>query len=189
MGGMPKPKLSRLQEAVKWAAKLHRGQDRDGACPVPYLAHPLEVLGNLRYRGGVTDEDLLCAAVLHDVVEECGVDLADIEKRFGPRVRGLVAEVTRREPTAQESKGMTPEEVWQLRADWMLEDIKRMSPEAKSLKLADRWSNLIASLATREGAKLDRYVQQTFLILEAIPREVNPALWDGVKKVLDEPRG
>lgn len=184
-GGMSKPKLSRLQEAVKWAAKLHRGQDRDGPSPLPYLTHPLDVMSKLRYVAGLADEDLLCAAALHDVVEESNVDPAEIGKRFGDRVRSLVEAVTRKEPTAAEIAGLSPDEVWQLRSDRMIEEIKAMSLEAKTLKLADRLSNLTEGLKLKEGKKLGRYVQQSFLILEVIPREVNSALWDAIKLQLE----
>ncbi len=181
---MAKEKLSRLQEAVKWASKLHRGQDRDGPAALPYLTHPLEVLCNLRYKGGVTDEDMLVASVLHDVVEECGVEPEEIGRRFGPRVRELVSEVTRAEPSASEIAGMSADEVWQLRADRLLDEIKGMGPEARTLKLADRLSNVGACLKLREGKKRDRYVRQSFLILEVIPRETNPELWDAVREAL-----
>jgi GTP diphosphokinase / guanosine-3',5'-bis(diphosphate) 3'-diphosphatase len=126
----------KVQEAIRWAAKLHEGQERDGEDALPYITHPVEVLVNLRYVGGVTDEDLLCAAVLHDTIEECGAEPAEIERKFGPRVRALVEELTRREPSEEETRELSREETWQLRADMLLEEIGRMSPDAQRVKLA-----------------------------------------------------
>lgn len=183
---MLKAVISPLHKAVKLAAKLHRGQDRDGADPLPYLTHPLQVLSLVRYKAGIKDEDVLCAAVLHDVVEMGGASASDIDKRFGPRVAALVTELTRREPDAAEIAGLSRDEIWQLRSDILLDEIRDMSPQAKAIKLADRLSNLEEGLATREGKKLERYVRQTYLILEIVPREAGPQLWDAIREALDE---
>jgi (p)ppGpp synthase/HD superfamily hydrolase len=174
----------KVQKAIRWAAKRHEGQERDGEYALPYITHPIEVLVNLRYVGGVTDEDLLCGAILHDTIEESGVDPDDIEEKFGRRVRDLVVELTRREPTAEEIEGMSSEEIWQLRADMLLEEIGRMSPAAQRVKLADRLSNLREGIRTKWGEKLVRYLGHSALILETIPREVNPPLWDAIRELL-----
>lgn len=181
---MATKKLSALHRAVKYAAKKHRGLDRDGAHPLPYITHPLDVANKLRYLANETDETVLAAAVLHDVVEESDATLEDIEERFGTAVKELVRELTRREPTPEETKGLSPDEVWQLRSEWLLEDIRRMSLAAKRIKLADRLSNLEAALATRPPDRLARYQHQTYLILEAIPREACPELWDAIRRLL-----
>lgn len=170
----------RLHKAVRWASKLHKNQDRDGANALPYLTHVMEVVSNLRYVGGVTDEDMLCAAALHDVVEQSEVPFSKIESRFGTRVRGLVEEMTRREPTADETKGMNASQIWKLRSDILLAEIKKMSPDAKRLKLADRLSNVRSAKQTKIADKLDRTMKQTEEILRIIPRTVNPAMWDAI---------
>ena len=174
-----------LHKAIKWAEKLHRGQDRDGPSPLPYLTHPVDVACKLRYLGRVEDATDLCAALLHDVVEECGVAPAKIAKRFGAEVEGLVRELTRTEPTQGEAAGLTPEQLWEVRSRMLLDDIRRMSARAQRIKLADRLSNLEAALATRSGEKLARYVRQSYLILEAIPRDVSPPLWDAIRSLLE----
>ncbi len=177
-----------LHKAIKWAEKLHRGQDRDGPAPLPYLSHPVDVACKLRYLAGVEDPTDLCAALLHDTVEECGVHPAKIAKKFGSEVEGLVRELTRTEPSEADAAGLTPEQLWELRSRLLLEDIRRMSPRAQRIKLADRLSNLEAARATRLGDRLDRYVRQSFLILEAIPRDVSPPLWDAIRQLLESSR-
>ncbi|MFN3682492.1 MAG: HD domain-containing protein [Fimbriimonadaceae bacterium] len=174
-----------LHKALKWAEKLHRGQERDGPSPLPYATHPVDVACKLRYLAGVEDATDLCAALLHDVVEECGVPPAKVAKRFGEEVGGLVRELTRTEPTPDEASGLTPEQLWELRSRMLLDDIRRMSVRAQRIKLADRLSNLEAALATRSGEKRDRYVRQSYLILEAIPRDVAPPLWDAIRSLLE----
>lgn len=175
-----------LHRASKWAEKLHRGQERDGPSSLPYITHPMDVACKLRYIGGVEDATELCAALLHDVVEECGVEPEKVAKKFGEGVAALVRELTRSEPDDAQRSKLSPEELWELRSSLLLDDIRRMSPVAQRIKLADRLSNLECALATRTGEKLRRYVRQSYLILEAIPRETCPPLWDAIRRLLDE---
>lgn len=170
----------RLHKAVRWASKLHKDTDRDGAAPLPYLTHPLEVLTNLRFLAGETDEEMLCAAVLHDALEDTEATGLKIEKKFGPRVRGLVESVTRREPSPEETAGKTEAQIWKLRSDMLLDEIRLMGPEAQRIKLADRLSNVEGALRSKTGEKLKRYLKQSREILGIIPRDVAPELWDAI---------
>ena len=170
-----------LDAAIEFAAKAHRGQIRDGEAPLPYITHPIDVLANLRYLGGVTDLEMLCAAILHDVVEESDVSFEDLEQRFGKRVRELVQELTRREPTSLETEGMDRDAIWELRSQWLLEEISKMSPDAQAIKLADRYSNLNESRRVKLGRKLKRYNEQTAKILKIVPKSVNPGLWQAIQ--------
>jgi (p)ppGpp synthase/HD superfamily hydrolase len=171
-----------VEKAIKWARKRHDGSWRDGDSPLPYITHPVEVLTILRYEAGVTDEDSLVAAVLHDLVEDTDTTLEEIEERFGASVSALVDELTRTEPTAAQRKGLTEDEVRALRSDLLLADIKKMSSMAKVIKLCDRLSNLRSARATRSGAALERYLEQTSAILAIVPRKVSPRVWDLVKE-------
>lgn len=168
---------TKLHDAVLWAAEHHAGQDRDGDDPLPYLTHLLEVLTELRVTGGVTDETMLVAAVLHDVVEHGGVTAGQVAKRYGTEVGGLVAELTRTEPTAEQTAGMSDREIWDLRSGNLLDDISRMSKSAQTIKLADRISNLGQVLRIRKGGKKKRYVKQTQRILATVSRKTNLGLW------------
>lgn len=177
-----------LQEAVRWATEMHAGQWREGDCPLPYVCHPVEVTQTLRHVGEVTDEAMLCAAVLHDVVEETEATHKDIHARFGPRVAELVSELTRREPTPEQCQDLSKDEVWALRADMLLEDVKAMSAEAQTVKLCDRISNLREAQKTKKGKKLARYLMQSERFLDVIPRTVNRPLWDALDSLVKEAR-
>lgn len=59
----------------------------------PYIVHPIEVAMTLK-RFGITDDVILSAAVLHDVVEDTEAALDDVERLFGPDVARLVDQVT-----------------------------------------------------------------------------------------------
>lgn len=172
-----------LARALDFCVESHRGQYRDGEAAVPYACHPVEVMLTLRHRCGVTDEVLLCAALLHDTVEDTNVTLAEIEDVFGLNVARLVKEVTRIEPPI--TPGQSKQAHWELRTGLLLKEIGRMSHNARLIKLADRLSNITESERTRSGKKRIRYRSQTIWILQAIPRETHPTLWDAVAQVLE----
>lgn len=84
--------LSNLDEAIAFAAIAHAGQVRKYTGE-PYVLHPIHVM-RLLWDGGIKDTDILIAALLHDVVEDTGVNLSTIERRFGKFVAKLVDELT-----------------------------------------------------------------------------------------------
>src|SRR3984893_13688693 len=80
-----------LERAFAFAAEKHQAQMRESG--EPYLSHPLEVahiLAELRL-----DMTTLCAALLHDVVEDARISLSDIAAEFGPDTARLVEGVTK----------------------------------------------------------------------------------------------
>jgi len=80
-----------LRRAFEFAAEQHRGQLRQSG--EPYMTHPLEVahlLADMRL-----DVTALCAALLHDVVEDTKIPIEQIRERFGEEVARLVAGVTK----------------------------------------------------------------------------------------------
>lgn len=186
---MAKPAFPKLHKAIKFAVKAHKKQDRDGDSAIPYVTHPIEVLAIVRYEADVTDEDMLCTAVLHDVLEETEFTEKDIEDRFGERVLKLVKELTREEPDAQALQ-LPEQELAKIKNALMMSEIDKMSNEAKLIKLADRCSNLANAFKTRSGEKLKRYIETSRQILDHIDRQVCPVLWDRIKEMIDDsPKG
>lgn len=177
--------MNLLHAALAFAAECHKDQNRDGSFCLPYLHHPLEVAQILRWQGGVIDSEILSAAILHDTVEEGGADFEVLEEKFGSRSAGFVRELTRTEPTPEQKLGLGKEEIYILRTELMLNDIRQMSAEAKTIKLADRISNLQEAILVRGPRRLARYKEQTLLILQEIPRETSPALWDKLRALCD----
>lgn len=122
----------RLDEAIALAVDAFRYQRRKGT-PVPYLTHLLQVLVWVAEGGG--DEDQQIAAVLHDYVEDIeGVTLADVERRFGPRVARLVDTLS----DTQEH----PKPPWRPRKEAHIARIRNAEPEAKLLFAADKLHNV-----------------------------------------------
>ncbi len=85
--------LEKIKKAYDYADELHRGQFRQSG--EPYISHPLAVAEIVAGLG--LDTDSICAALLHDTVEDCSdrVDIKDIEKNFGADVAHLVDGLTK----------------------------------------------------------------------------------------------
>ena len=85
------PEGEAIRRAYEFARDCHDGQLRESG--QPYITHPLavaETLAELR-----RDSSTIIAALLHDVSEDCGVALAELETRFGRDVAKLVDGVTK----------------------------------------------------------------------------------------------
>ena len=83
--------VKKINEAYKFAEKCHSGQLRKTGDP--YIIHPVFTaiyLSNMKM-----DWETISAALLHDVIEDCGVTFEEIEKLFGRDVAGLVDGVTK----------------------------------------------------------------------------------------------
>lgn len=80
-----------IVDAIKIAAMAHEGTKRKGTSQ-PYIFHPLEVLSLASLL--TDDEEILCAAVLHDTIEDTSTSLKEITERFGARVAQMVADET-----------------------------------------------------------------------------------------------
>ena len=85
--------LEKIQKAYEYAASLHEGQFR--ASGEPYISHPLAVAEIVA--GLELDTDSICAALLHDTVEDCAdkTDLKEVQKLFGDDVALLVDGLTK----------------------------------------------------------------------------------------------
>ena len=123
--------LTLLLRAIAFAADKHRDQRRKDAGETPYINHPIALAEVLANEGGVADVEVLCAAVLHDTIEDTRTTQQELVDAFGARVAGIVAEVT-------DDKQLEPAE----RKRLQVEHAPHLSPEAKLVKLADKICNL-----------------------------------------------
>ena len=130
--------MSNFNHAIEYAVNAHSGYTRKGTGQ-PYIVHPMEVAAIVSTM--TLDEDILAAAVLHDVVEDAGVSVNNIRQFFGPRVAELVA---------CESEDKRPElpksETWRIRKEETIEHLKKTDDIAvKMITLGDKLSNLRAT--------------------------------------------
>ena len=129
--------LGMFVKAVAFDADKHRNQRRKDADASPYINHPIALANVLANEGGVDDATVLCAAVLHDTIEDTETTADEIRALFGPQVAAVVLEVT-------DDKSLGK----QVRKQRQVEHAPHISTEAKLVKLADKISNLRDILAS-----------------------------------------
>jgi len=123
--------LTLLIEAIAFAAERHRDQRRKDPERTPYINHPIALMRVLLVEAGVEDPVVLCAALLHDTVEDTGTTPEEIEARFGAEICAVVMEVT-------DDKGLCKAE----RKRLQVEHAAGASEAARLVKLADKICNL-----------------------------------------------
>jgi hypothetical protein len=154
----------RLERALELAGRLHAGDRRQRE---PYVNHLLRVAIRIVAYYGVRDADVICAALLHDAVEDHpgelapGGDqqdggeqgggqraaLAELTDRFGPRVADLVGAVTNPEPVPGQDRHRQYLE--------HVADSLAASPWARVIKASDFTDNGVGLIHTT-GARMER---------------------------------
>ncbi len=127
--------LPLFERAAVFATVAHRGGTRKGS-RIPYLVHPMEVAAIVAEM--TDDQELIAAAVLHDVVEDTDVTLPELQEFFGGRIAFYVAcESEDKRPE------LPPESTWRLRKEEAIAFLRnRADRSAKMLALADKLSNM-----------------------------------------------
>ena len=148
-GLLPAGTTDDVARAVAFAVRWHGDQRRPTGAP--YLEHLLESLEVLVKGAKATDRDILCAAVLHDVVEDTACTGAEIAGNFGERVAELVGWVTIPPATAEDKAAVKTAYLLRLAS---------APADAKLVKLADRVSN-VQTLRNLNPVKQRSYYAQT----------------------------
>jgi GTP diphosphokinase / guanosine-3',5'-bis(diphosphate) 3'-diphosphatase len=123
--------ILRFIRAVDFAAAKHRNQRRKDEEASPYINHPIALTRVLKVEAGVSDLNVLSAALLHDTIEDTETTQDELEAEFGPKVASIVAEVT-------DDKTLPKSE----RKRLQVEHAATISHEARLVKLADKICNL-----------------------------------------------
>jgi guanosine-3',5'-bis(diphosphate) 3'-pyrophosphohydrolase len=128
---MDRNALVLIVDALSFAAERHRGQRRKDMAATPYINHPIALMRVLTLEGGVEDPVVLCAALLHDTIEDTGTRPEEIAARFGQEIAAVVLEVTddKRLPKAERKR-------------LQVEHAGQASAPARLVKLADKICNL-----------------------------------------------
>jgi guanosine-3',5'-bis(diphosphate) 3'-pyrophosphohydrolase len=158
--------LSELElflKALAFAAHKHRDQKRKDRAASPYINHPIALAKVLAREGKITEVDVLCAALLHDTVEDTATNFRELRRAFGGRIARIVAEVTddKRLPKAK-------------RKSLQVQRAAGITREAKLVKLADKICNL-RDVARRPPVDWDLRRQRAY--------------FDWAKRVIDRLRG
>jgi (p)ppGpp synthase/HD superfamily hydrolase len=173
----PEPDRRRMERALDLAARLHAADRRDRE---PYLNHLLRVAIRIMAYYGVRDTDVICAALLHDSVEDHPAELAGgaadpaaalavLAAEFGPRVAELVSAVT----NPQYVPGRDPDEQYREH----VADSLRDNPWARVIKVSDFTDNgagLMHTTGPRVHRLAGKYAPLVPVLAELIARPDTP---------------
>lgn len=126
--------MTLVTQAAVFAANAHDGATRKGS-RIPYIVHPMEAAA---IAATLTDDPhVVAAAMLHDVMEDCGVSFEELRARFGERVATLVRDES-------QSEGPDSRAPWSLRKREAVRRLARGSRDAMIICLSDKLSNMRA---------------------------------------------
>ena len=146
-----------FEKALIFATKAHRGQSRKGN-GLPYIVHPMQVCMVLQeVKESKNIILLMTAALLHDCVEDCGISIKKIAKKFGLHVAALVEELTLNKEM-YETVGKTK---------LLCQEVIKMSSYALCMKLADRLINVRDTKSMSKEFKV-RYFAETKEIIKTL---------------------
>ncbi|MDR3238116.1 MAG: bifunctional (p)ppGpp synthetase/guanosine-3',5'-bis(diphosphate) 3'-pyrophosphohydrolase [Spirochaetia bacterium] len=158
----PAAELDIVKRAYEFADTAHSGQTRLSG--EPYIIHPLEVAINLTQLH--MDETSICAALLHDVVEDTGATLDFIADKFSPDVAMLVDGVTKISAMKNKSRTIAQAETLRKMLIATIKDLRVII-----IKLADKQHNMRTIMFQRED-KQRRIAQETLDIYAPIARRL-----------------
>ena len=159
----PDPAVSLLIRALAFAAQKHRDQRRKDINTSPYINHPIALADVLCNEGNIDDDITLCAAILHDTIEDTETTESELRETFGNDVCNIVVEVS-------DDKNLPKTERKRLQFD----HATHASNRAKLVKLADKICNL-RDMADHPPATWDTQRKQEY--------------FDWSKQVIDQLRG
>jgi GTP diphosphokinase / guanosine-3',5'-bis(diphosphate) 3'-diphosphatase len=143
--------------AIEYASEKHKLQRRKGYYKIPYINHPIKVT-RLLAECNEKDDVLLCASILHDVLEDTDATEHEILSQFGQEVLDVVKEVT--------DNMQLPEKE---RKALQITKAKGLSNKAKKIKIADKICNmrdiLVYPLNWRNSRKL-RYFEWSKQVID-----------------------
>jgi guanosine-3',5'-bis(diphosphate) 3'-pyrophosphohydrolase len=149
-----------VRDALEAARAAHAGQFRNGAKRIPYIDHPVAVAERLA-RHGFSDE-VLAAALLHDVVEDSETEVDELRARFGDPVADLVATMTEDETIDD----------YEARKAEHRRRVAEAGVEAQAIYAADKLTNLtmLRDAYAREGEAVGDQLK--------VPLELKIAVWE-----------
>lgn len=126
-----------VSEAIMFAVAAHDGMRRKKS-ETPYILHPMEAAVIVSTM--TDDQNLIAAAALHDVVEDAGITIEEVEAKFGKRVRELVAS-----ETEDKRADLPPASTWRIRKEESLNVLKNTDDiDVLMVWISDKLSNIRA---------------------------------------------
>ena len=155
---LPKEQIGTILAAYQFGAEHHEGQSRKSG--EPYITHPVAVAQELAEMH--LDAEAVCAAILHDVVEDTEASLDQIREKFGEDVALIVDGVSKLDQIQFRSRAEAQAESFRKMMLAMIEDIRVIL-----VKLSDRLHNM-QTLGAMPAAKKKRIARETLDIYAPI---------------------
>ncbi len=152
LDSLDEEKRRRAFRALDLAEEQHAGQFRSSG--VPYIIHPIRTALILVEELGIQDNDLLCAAFLHDIVEDGVISVIHINNLFGPEVGRIVGKVTRHKPASESEE----------------EKLENKTRKAQEISEADEKVRVIKLCDVLDNARSNDFVPEISLDYHKIPR-------------------
>ncbi len=143
--------IEMIRQAYRFADEAHLGQMRKNGDP--YITHPIAVAQQCTE--WKLDAQALCAALMHDVLEDCGVSKADMAERFGPQITDLVDGLTKLDKLEFHSREQNQAESFRKMLLAMARDVRVIL-----IKLADRTHNM-RTMGDMPRSKWERISRET----------------------------
>jgi (p)ppGpp synthase/HD superfamily hydrolase len=157
-----------VRAALEKARMAHDGQVRNGSGGMPYVEHPMAVAARLDEHG--YDEEVLAAALLHDVVEDSGTSLDEIREEFGEGVAGMVGALS-------DDEGL---DSYRERKAEHRERVAAAAGDALAIYGSDKLTNV---MALREAYEAEGdAVREEF----KVPIELKAEIWEADRDLLRE---
>lgn len=162
-----------VRKAMDFAIKAHAGQVRS-VTGYPYIVHPMAVFATVKqYKESKHIESLLCAALLHDVLEDTEYSFEVIMTEFGAKVASLVLELTN-----------NPDDVKRLsKVEYQKKKLSGISSWALVIKLADVLDNVSDQPTQKQLARYKEIL--TYLEENRTLSETHKALIAQIRKMME----
>lgn len=157
-----------VRAALEKARAAHEGQVRNGSGGMPYIEHPIAVAARLEGQG--YGDEVLAAALLHDVIEDSETTLDELRRLFGEEVAGLVGALTDDESL----------ESYRERKAEHRQRVAAAPAEALAIYAADKLTN-VTTLREAYAAEGDS-VRKEF----KVPVELKVEIWEADLELLRE---
>ncbi len=162
----------KIRQAIKLSATQHQSQKRHDSI-TPFIVHPVEVA--FLVAGCTPDEDTICAALLHDVLEDTqGCSADDLKSIFGQTVADYVQLL---------SEPPSPSLSWVEKHQLFLDTLQASPPQVILISLADKYANL-----SQGNPRPDRkwYYQRLIEIYQSCPQAASTPLFAEFRMIVDK---
>ncbi|MDP6962646.1 MAG: HD domain-containing protein [Planctomycetota bacterium] len=165
------------ERAIEMAQQAHEGQIRRGS-KLPYIVHPIRVALLLLEVAEQSNAAVICAAILHDVLEDSNIPEDEIEDIFGSQVLDMVVALTH----PQNKDGESNFE----RNKRMFENMRWADRDVQIIKSADRLDNLTTAHEAMGKDRLQEYLFESREMLLPLTLASNTALYHALNAAIQK---